>query len=380
MWDRDKRPVIRFSDEQEQLLEVATSFARDKFPLDRARKRIAAPEDLDRSIWDEMVALGWLGIAIPEEFGGSGLGLAEVVTVVEPLGRQLAGTPIVSSTLVAQAILVAGSPAQKSIWLPKICQGAIAALALVEPHGDWNLKHLTVRAQAEDDQLVLSGTKTFVTDALAAELVLVSVELANAQALVLVDKTAIGAALIEREIVIDETRRSYRINFDGVKVSKNSLLEPARAAAALKRIDEAACFLLSAEMCGAASGVIDTVVEYLKTRKQFGRLIGSYQALKHPTVDALLMLEAARSHLYYAASVWDDPIEGEIAIRMAKALAGDALGFASDRAIQFHGGFGFTYDCDAQLYRRRGIWCESQHGDAAHQRRKLADMILDLQT
>jgi alkylation response protein AidB-like acyl-CoA dehydrogenase len=379
MWDRDKRPVIKFSDEQEQLLEVATNFARDKFPLDRTRKRIAATEDLDRAIWDEMVSLGWLGIAIPEEFGGSGLGLAEVVTVVEPLGKQLAGTPIVSSTLVAQAILAAGTPVQKSVWLPRICDGAIAAVALVEPHGDWNLKHLTVRAQAEGDHLVLSGTKTFVTDALAAELALVSIELANAQALILLDKATLSSALIEREIVIDETRRSYRIRFDGVKVAKNSLLEPTRAAAALKRIDEAACLLLSAEMCGAASGVIDTVVEYLKTRKQFGRFIGSYQALKHPTVDALLMLEAARSHLYYAASVWEDPIEGEVAIRMAKALAGDALSFASDRAIQFHGGFGFTYDCDAQLYRRRGIWCESQHGDAAHQRRKLADMILDLQ-
>ena len=379
MWDADKRPVIKFSDEQEQLLEVATNFARDKFPLDRTRKRIAASEDLDRSIWDEMVSLGWLGITIPEEFGGSGLGLAEVVTVVEPLGRYLSGTPLVSTTLVAQALLVAGTPAQKSLWLPKICEGAIAALALVEPHGDWNLKHLTAQAQPEGNRFVLSGTKTFVTDALSAELVLVSVALASVPALVLLDKEALGTAVIEREIVIDETRRSYRIKLDGVRVAKTCLLEPSRAAAALKQIDEAACLLLSAEMCGGTSGVIDTVVDYLKTRKQFGHLIGSYQALKHPTVDALLMLDAARSHLYYAAGVFGDPIEGELAIRMAKALAGDALAFASDRAIQFHGGFGFTYDCDAQLYRRRGIWCEAQHGDAAHHRRKLADMMLDVQ-
>lgn len=379
MWDADKRPVIKFSDEQEQLLEVATNFARDRFPLDRTRKRIAASEDLDRSIWDEMVSLGWLGIAIPEEFGGSGLGLAEVVTVVEPLGRHLSGTPLVSTTLVGQALLVAGTPAQKSLWLPKICEGAIAALALVEPHGDWNLKHLTAQAQPEGNRLVLSGTKTFVTDALSADLVLVSVALASVPALVLLDKEALGTAVIERETVIDETRRSYRIKLDGVSVAKTCLLEPSRAAAALKQIDEAACLLLSAEMCGGTSGVIDTVVDYLKTRKQFGHLIGSYQALKHPTVDALLMLDAARSHLYYAAGVFGDPIEGELAIRMAKALAGDALAFASDRAIQFHGGFGFTYDCDAQLYRRRGIWCEAQHGDAAHHRRKLADMMLDVQ-
>jgi alkylation response protein AidB-like acyl-CoA dehydrogenase len=117
-------------------------------------------------------------------------------------------------------------------------------------------------------------------------------------------------------------------------------------------------------------------VDYLKTRKQFGRLIGSYQALKHPMVDALLMLDAARSHLYYAAGVIGQGAEGEIAVRMAKAAAGEALAFAADRGIQFHGGFGFTYDCDAQLYRRLGLWGEARYGDAAWQRAKLAALLL----
>ena len=372
----DKRPMINFSDEQAQLLEVAANFAQDKFPLSKARARIAAKADFDAAVWKEMAALGWLGVAIPEEFGGSGLGLAEVVAIVEPLGRALAGTPLVSTTLAAQALLKAGTPAQKSEWLPKIGEGAIGTLGLVEPHGDWNLEHLTTKAEREGDTLKLSGTKTFVTDAASADLAIVSVSLDGAPVLLLLDRQSLSSAKCEREIVIDETRRSYRVTFDGISVAGECLLDASQTAAALKYIDEAACLLLAAEMCGGASGVLATTVEYLKTRKQFDRLIGSYQALKHPAVDALMAIDAARSHLYYAAGVSGDDVEREIAVRMAKALAGDALGFTSDRAIQFHGGFGFTYDCDAQLYRRRGVWCESQNGDAAYQRKRLAGLIL----
>ena len=377
MWDPSARPVIAYSDEQAQLLDVATNFARDKFPLTGVRARISAPDDFDPSIWREMASLGWLGIAVPERFGGSGLGLAEVVSIVEPLGRSLAGTPLISTTLTAQALIGAGTPDQKQKWLPKICDGAVGALALVEPHGDWNVEHLTAQARPEGDSLELSGTKTFVTDLASADLAVASVGLGGEPALVLLDKDLIAKAVVEREIVIDETRRSYRLRLDGVSAPKSFLLEPPQARETLKRLDEMACLMLAAELCGGSSGVLDVVVDYLKTRKQFGRHIGSYQALKHPTVDALLMLEAARSHLYYAAGALDDPSEREIAIRMAKALASDALAFASDRAIQFHGGFGFTYDCDAQLYRRRGIWCEAQHGDSAYQRRRLAELILD---
>lgn len=375
MLDTNKKLSITFSEEQEQLLDIATSFARDKFPMDKTRARIAAAEDFDRAVWDEMASLGWLGISVPEDFGGSGLGLAEVVTIAEPLGRNLAGTPFVSTTLAAQALLKAGTAEQKKEWLPKLCEGAIATLAIVEPHGDWNVEHIEATATEAGNDLALSGIKTFVTDAASADLAVVSVSLGGKPALVLLDKEALGKATLTRETVIDETRRSYRLKLDGVTVPKANLLDRAATPAALKHVDEAACLLLAAEACGGANGCIDVIVDYLKTRKQFDRYIGSYQALKHPTVDALLALEASRSHLYFAASVFGQGEEGEIAVRMAKALSSDAIAFASDRAIQFHGGFGFTYDCDAQLFRRRGIWCEAQHGDSAYHRRKLADLI-----
>ncbi len=376
MADTGNRPKISFSDEQAQLLEIAAQFAKDKFPLSAARARIAAEEDLSREIWSEMATLGWLGVAIPEEYGGSGLSLAEVVTIVEPLGRQVAGTPLISTTLLAQALRLAGTEAQKKAWLPKLTEGTIGALALCEPGGDWSLTNLSATATTRANTLVLSGVKTFVTDAASAELMLISVMRDGKPALVLLDRAAFSKGRIERETVIDETRRSYRVTLEGMVVAQSEVLDVAQTPAALRFLDDAACLFAAAEMCGGVAGVIATTVEYLKTRKQFGRLIGSYQALKHPMVDALLMLDAARSHLYYAASVIGQGVDGEIAVRMAKAAAGEALAFAADRGIQFHGGFGFTYDCDAQLYRRLGLWGEMRYGDAAWQRAKLAALLL----
>jgi len=159
-------------------------------------------------------------------------------------------------------------------------------------------------------------------------------------------------------------------------VSRAALLEIARTSSTLSHIEQAANLLQSAEMCGGSQSVIDYTVSYLQTRKQFGKIIGEYQALKHPTVDAYVEYEKARSHLYSAASSFSDQGVGEIAVRMAKAAADATYSFAADRAIQFHGGFGFTHDCDAGLHRRAAIFQASQFGDAAWQRLKLAPLLL----
>lgn len=360
-----QRLDITFSEEQAQLMDIAESFCRDKSPIDAVRARIEAEDGFDPAQWTEMAELGWLGINVPEEYGGSGLTLAEVVPIVEAMGRRLFATPYVSTVLAAQVLLDAGSAEQKGEWLPRIAGGAIAALALSEPHGDWDLANLECTATRDGDNVTLAGEKTFVADAASADVLIVSVALDGAPALVLLDKTP-G---LERETVIDETRRSYRISLDGVSVPAGNLIEG--AGEALAGLDRTACLLLAAEMCGGIAGTLDVVVEYLNSRRQFGRMIGSYQALKHPTVDILTGLEGARSLLYHAAG---QPTEETV--RMAKARAGDALAFAADRAIQFHGGFGFTYDCDAQLFRRRGLWCEARHGDAQYQRHILAGVLL----
>ncbi len=369
-------PVINFSDEQEQLLEVATNFCRNRWPNERIRQQIKDEDSIDAYVWQEIVELGWPGVAIPEEYGGSGLDLAEVVTLVEPMGQYLLASPLVSTTVVAQALIVAGTDNQKSHLLPAICEGSVASQALSEPHGDWDLLNLNCKAEREHGKLSLSGTKNLITDAHVADIILVSVIFEGEPALVMVAKEDIPQSSIRRETIIDETRRSYRLCLDGIAVPVDNLLRQEDTIKALNRIELVSCLLHTAEICGANNAAINTVVEYLNTRKQFGRFIGSYQALKHPTVQCLQEYEAARSLLYYAASVFENEHEGEVAVRMAKAQAGMAFSFIADRAIQFHGGFGFTYECDAQLYRRRAIWHESQFGDGNYHRQKLAELLL----
>jgi alkylation response protein AidB-like acyl-CoA dehydrogenase len=367
---------IGLSDEQAALLESATKYCADKSPIETVRRLIDDELGYDPAVFAEMAELGWLGIAIPESYGGAGLGLAEVVPVVEQMGRQLMGGPFLSTTLAAQAVLVGGTEAQKSQLLPKLAEGEPAALALMERHGDWDLTHVDCRAERRGAMLVLGGTKTLVVDGGAARWIVATAILDGSPALLLLDRDAIAASERRRETVIDETRRSFQLVLDGVSVSEDALLDVSLTQETLERIELAGSLLATAEMCGGGASCIDYTVAYLNTRKQFGRLIGSYQALKHPTVDAHVGIEQARSHLYAAAHTFENGQEGEIAVRMAKAHTGPAFAYAADRAIQFHGGFGFTYECDAQLYRRRALWGEHQHGDALYHRRRLADLIL----
>jgi alkylation response protein AidB-like acyl-CoA dehydrogenase len=370
---REQADII-FTDEQQQLLEIAESFSANKSPIATVRRRLEAEQALEPNLWQEIADLGWLGIAIPEEYGGSGLGLGEVITIIEPMGRYLFSSPLISTTLAAQAILHWGSDDQKAQWLPQIAGGAVAALALTEPHGDWDLNNLTCTAVRNGGEIRLSGIKTFVTDAAWADVLVVSVFLDGEPALVLVETSHLGEGPLQREIVIDESRRSYSLDLHGVSVPAANVLP----AVLLPHLHLAVCLLYAAEMCGGTVGVINLTLEYLTTRRQFDQFIGAYQALKHPMVDALTDLEQARSHLYHAATVFDMAEgRGEVAVRMAKAQAADAFAFASDRAIQFHGAYGFTYDCDAHLYRRRALWCEQQHGDGAHHRKHLAGLLLD---
>jgi len=180
---------------------------------------------------------------------------------------------------------------------------------------------------------------------------------------------------MRQEILIDETKRAYTLTLDGIVLPKSALMDADKTAATLQRIDLAANLLASAEQVGGAQSCIDYTVDYLKTRKQFGKLIGSYQALKHTIVDAYVSYEKARSLLYAAAHSFEEQGKGEVAMRMAAVGAGRALSFAADRAIQFHGGFGFTYDCDAQLYRRRAIFHDSLFGNIRWHKKQLAGLL-----
>ncbi len=368
-------PAIGLSEEQAQLIDIAAGFCRNKSPVDQVRALLEEETGFNSDIWQEIAELGWLGIGIPEAYGGIGLGLGELVPIVEQMGRHLLTTPYVSTALAAQAVLRGGTEAQKNEILPKLATGTAATLAVCEDHGDWNLAHVTCTGTVTDDQVVLFGTKYLVSDVRDAAFVVASVAVDTQAALVIIPADAIAPDAIRREKIIDETRRAFAVTLDGISLSADALMDPAMTADTLAHIELAAALLAAAEMCGGTYSVIDYTLDYLKTRKQFGKLIGGYQSLKHTMVDAHMGYERARAHLYSAAFLFGQQGEGEIAIRMAKAEAEEAFAFAADRAIQFHGGYGFTYDCDAQLYRRRAIWNAALYGDARYHRRKLADLM-----
>jgi alkylation response protein AidB-like acyl-CoA dehydrogenase len=366
---------IRFTKEQAMLADIAGKFFRERWPMEAVRARLGSDEGFDAALWREMADLGWLGIAVPEEHGGAGLGPSELVPLVEPMGRALFASPFVSTQLAIQVLRSGGSPQQQHHWLPRLAAGEAAAVAVVEADGDWALERCSSVAEGSGSEVELRGEKAFVEEAPQVALFVVTVSWRNEPAVVLLDAEQLPARAVEREVVIDETRRSYRLSLEGIEVEASALVGGDAARRALRALRDTALLLVAAEACGGAAGTLALIVDYLNSRRQFGRLIGSFQALKHPTVDVLVGLERARSHLYHAATVFGGE-EAETALRMAKAEASDAFAFAGDRAIQFHGALGFTWECDAQLFLRRALWCQYQYGDATHHRKRLADLLL----
>jgi alkylation response protein AidB-like acyl-CoA dehydrogenase len=377
------RAQIEFSEEQTMLLETAVNFCRERSPVSRVRTSIDQVETHDPALWQEITELGWLGIAVPEAAGGLGMGLASAVPVVESMGRYLMSSPYLATTLAIQSLVSCASDSQQQQWLPQLAEGSVGTVALTEEDGSWLLSGIAANAQSQGDELHLAGRKCQVLDALEADVVVVSVLIDGAVKLLALEKNQIPRDNIVREVVIDETRRSYSLSLEGVVVDSSQILPVTNFAA----IESAALLLISAEMSGGLSAVLQTIVEYLNTRKQFDKYIGSYQALKHPTVDILLAEESAKSHVYHAATLMaqgesdnvaaSNAVELEIALRMAKAQGSEAFAYAGDRAVQFHGGFGFTYECDAQLYLRRALWCQHQFGDERYHRQLLAPLLLD---
>ena len=372
------KSTITFSDEQSMLLDTAVEFFREKSPTSQVRDLMLSEHGYDPSVWQEMVALGWSGLAIPEDLGGSDLGLAAAVTIAEPMGRHLSATPWLPTQLFIQGVL-AGGEKLASALLPAVAEGAIGTVALSEVEGDWDLANARLAMVEIDGGASLTGTKTFVLSADVADYLLVSGNLNGSAALAVLSRDEFPAGAVQRETLIDETRRSFELHLDGVSVPSDRLIQGEAARSALTAIRNAALLLISAESAGGIAGALEVIVDYLNTRTAFGRKIGSYQGLKHPTVDILIGLERSRSHVYHAASLieaGESPEQIEVALRMAKAEASDAYAFAGDRGIQFHGGFGFTWECDAQLYLRRALWAQYAFGDALHHRRHLADALL----
>jgi len=363
--------ALAIDDDQSMLLEVARSFCA-QHGIEAARRHLETPLDHDPALWDELVAMGWTGIGIPEAAGGAGLGIGAAVPVLESMGRALMGTPLLSTLLASQLLHRAGGEgvAQR---LGTFAAGAPATVADLESE-DWAGACTT----HVDETGRLQGQKRLVMDANTATCFLVTCTVSGEVALALVSREAVPDEALAPRVLIDHTRRASDIDFSGVEPEE--VLTGETVTAALRDYRLLGALLVAAESTGAAAACLDTIVDYLKTRKQFGKLIGSYQALKHPSVEILNAVDSARSFIYHAATiVGDTPLgrDEEVACRMAKAQATETLKYAGDRAVQFHGGMGFTWDCDAQLFVRRAQWVQQQFGDGPAHRARLAELLLD---
>ncbi len=374
-----------FSEEQDMLRQMARDFLAEKCPTTFVRQMMEDEKGYSADLWNEMAGFGWLGMTFPEAYGGQGLGFVDLMVVLEEMGAVLLPSPYLSSVVLAgQTILIAGSEAQKQAYLPKIADGSlIATLALTEPSGRFDAEGIAdVRALPADDGFQISGAKLFITDAHVSDLMVVAARTKDAGdksfgvTLFLVDSNAPGITINLLD-TMDQTRKQCEVVFDNVQVSRDRVLGQVDMGwPVLQKVLNLGCAALCAEMVGGAQRVLDISVDYAKERVQFGRPIGSFQAIKHKCAEMMLQVESAKSAAYYAAWAVDEDVpEAPLAVSMAKAYCSDAYRNTAGEGIQVHGGIGFTWEHDMHLYFKRAKYAEFTFGDATYHRELVAQEI-----
>jgi alkylation response protein AidB-like acyl-CoA dehydrogenase len=370
-----------FSDEQEQLRDAVRRFLEAKSPSTEVRRLMETTEGYDPAVWAQMAnELGLQSLHIPEEYGGQGFTFVELGIVLEEMGRVLLAAPYFSTVvLAADAIMNAGTADQQAKLLPGIASGeTIAALAFTEPAGKWDANGIEMVAKGSGDSYTLDGTKMFVIDGHTADLVVVAARLEGTSgedgiSFFTVDAGASGLTRTPLA-TMDQTRKQAKLEF--ANVAATPLGEPGAGWPALSKTLDQAAAMSSNEMVGGAQKVLEMSVEYAKVRVQFGRPIGSFQAIKHKCADMLLEVESGKSAAYYAAwAAAEDNEELPVAASLAKAYCSDAFFHAAAENIQIHGGIGFTWEHDAHLYFKRAKSSEILLGDATYHRELLAQRI-----
>jgi alkylation response protein AidB-like acyl-CoA dehydrogenase len=375
---------IGFTEEQELLRDTARRFLESECTTQFVRRRMAEPAAVTDEFWQKLAEQGWLGILYPEENGGSGLGLVDLVVLMEEMGRAVMPGPFFSTVLLGgAAIAEAGSPEQRREWLPRIAAGnAKAALAWTEPNLRWDAAGVALKARETRGGFNLSGSKLFVGDAHLADILVVAARtrdgstMEDGVSLLLMPKDTPGLAVTLLP-TIDETRKLCEVQFDNVALPASALLGAMhRGWAPLSRVIARATVALAAEMCGGAQQVLDMTVAYAKIRIAFDKPIGSYQGVKHQAADMLVALENAKSLTYYAAWALDQGLdEAPLAVSMAKAAASDMYRKVAGTGIQLHGGIGMTWEHDLQLYFKRAKASEVVFGDATWHRERVAQLM-----
>jgi alkylation response protein AidB-like acyl-CoA dehydrogenase len=373
-----------FSEEQEMLRQSAREFLEGECPMTYVRQMMDDERGYSEEQWKKMAELGWTGLIVPEEYGGAGLNMVDLVVVLEEMGRMVMPGPFFASVILGGiAIDLGGSAEQKKRLLPDLAAGKTkATLAQVEESGRWDAEGIQLAAKSSGGGFSLTGTKLFVHDAHNADVLIVPVRTdgSGTDGVTLLIVEAKGKGVSTRVLkTMDQTRKLCEVQLDGVTVGADGVLgEVGQGWPLLDRIVDRAKVALCAEMCGGAQKVLEMSVDYAKVREQFGRPIGSFQAIQHKCANMMVQTESAKSATYYAAwAVANDVAEAHLAACMAKAYCSDAYRYTAAEGIQIHGGIGFTWEHDMHLYFKRAKGSEVTFGDATWNRELVAQVVLD---
>jgi len=363
--------------EEQQIFKVSlNNFLSKNYETDMLRKMLEEEMEFPSELWKKISELGWLGVTIPEDYGGSGLGFQELVILFEGIGSACLISPILSTVLSSLLILDAGNEKQKESYLPKLAKGEIIfALALNESGFYYRESGIQVRASKANDNYVIDGVKAPVPDGGMADCFIC---LANTggkdTTLFIVKADTPGVTLTPLKTIAGDGQ--LEIRFDKVAVSPENILgEVNRGWALVEKIISKAALLKSAEMLGGSRKILDMCVEYMKVREQFGQALGSFQAVQHKCAEMLTDVDLSKDIVYKPAWMIDQGMACDVDIAMAKAWTSDAYRRVVQTCFQLFGGIGYCEEHDMHLYLRHAKSCEVNFGDATFQREVIADSL-----
>ena len=369
------------TEEQSMLRDAARTWTQEKSPVSAFRKvrDSGLPLGYDPAAFAEMAEMGWTGVIIPEEYGGSDFGYLSLGLILEETGRTLTASPILATALAAaSAIILGGTDAQKQAWLTKIASGELVATLAVDEGPHHAPTKVALAATRSGDGYSLSGSKTFVLEGMAADVFVVSARTSGAagdvEGISLFLVPAHAAGLTRKALKLADSRGAANLTFDNVIVGADALLGAEGAGGPLlEKVLDRARAGLSAEMLGSALQAFEITLDYLKTRVQFGQVIGAFQGLQHRAARMFTELELARSCVEAAlAAIDNDTPDVPELVSLAKAKVGDILHLVSNEMVQMHGGIGMTDAHDAGLYLKRARAAEATFGGQSYHRDRYA--------
>jgi alkylation response protein AidB-like acyl-CoA dehydrogenase len=366
-----------FTEEQELLRAEVRRFLDQNASLERVREIVGTETGLDPALWGRMAELGWVGLNMPEEHGGVGLDLETLIVVLEETGRSLFPSPLISTVLAAKAIERYGDTAQQARWLPGLADGTkVGTFAFLEQGDMLTPDGVEMGAKPDGDELIVSGEKLFVSDAATADLFVVAVRSGSGA-------SEISLVVVERETAglstgtfdgMDLTKRIGRLTLEDARIGTDCLLGKLGAGwPATQWLLDLGAALVTAEAVGSAEAALDITTAFAKERIQFDEQIGKFQGVKHPLSEIYVDVESFRSLVYYAIWALDrDAEDAQLAVSRAKAYCADAFPAAGVMGVQLHGGVGYTWEYDIQLYLKRSKWVRPMFGDADYHYERIA--------